>query len=49
MAYALARSVVLTLLRRGVSWRGRLYPLDALKAHVRLRNHWLREVWYSTR
>jgi hypothetical protein len=49
MAYALARSVVLTLLRRGVSWRGRLYPLDALKAHIRLRNHWLREVWYSTR
>lgn len=49
MTYALARSVVLTLLRRGVSWRGRLYPLRDLKAHIRLRNHWLHEVWYSTR
>ena len=49
MTYALARSVVLTLRRGGVSWRGRLYPLRDLKAHIRLRNHWLHEVWYSTR
>ncbi len=49
MTYALIRSVVLTLRRRGVSWRGRTYPLDALKVHIRLRNHWLNEVWYSTR
>lgn len=49
MTYTLARSVVLTLRRRGVSWRGRVYPLRDLKAHIRLRNHWLREVWYSTR
>ncbi|HEY2156236.1 MAG TPA: glycosyltransferase [Isosphaeraceae bacterium] len=42
MTYALARSVVLTLRRRGVSWRGRTYPLAELRSHVRLRNHWLR-------
>ena len=49
MTYALSRSVILTLRRRGVSWRGRVYPLKDLKAHVRMRNHWLHEVWYSTR
>jgi cellulose synthase/poly-beta-1,6-N-acetylglucosamine synthase-like glycosyltransferase len=49
MTYALARSVVLTLRRRGVSWRGRTYPLAELRSHVRLRNHWLNEVWHSTR
>ncbi len=32
MTYALARSVVLTLRRRGISWRGRIYPLRDLKA-----------------
>jgi glycosyltransferase involved in cell wall biosynthesis len=49
LAYALLRSMTLTLLRKGVSWRGRFYPLRELKAHVRLRNLWLHEVWYSTR
>ncbi len=49
MTYALARSVFLTLRRRGVSWRGRTYPLAQPESHVRLRNHWLREVWHSTR
>jgi hypothetical protein len=49
MTYALVRSVILTLRRRGVSWRGRTYPLGELKAHIRLRNHWLNEVWHSTR
>jgi glycosyltransferase involved in cell wall biosynthesis len=49
LAYALLRSMTLTLLRKGVSWRGRLYPLRELKAHVKLRNHWLHEIWYSTR
>lgn len=46
---ALARSVVLTIAQGGVRWRGHLYPLDELKAHVRLRNDWFREVWRSTR
>jgi hypothetical protein len=49
LAYALLRSMTLTLSRKGVSWRGRLYPLLELKAHVKLRNLWLHEVWYSTR
>jgi cellulose synthase/poly-beta-1,6-N-acetylglucosamine synthase-like glycosyltransferase len=49
MTYALARSVVLTLRRGGVSWRGRTYLLAELRSHVRLRNHWLNEVWHSTR
>ncbi|WP_435021450.1 glycosyltransferase [Tundrisphaera sp. TA3] len=46
---ALVRSVVLTLARGGVIWRGHLYPLAALRAHVRLREAWTREVWRSTR
>jgi hypothetical protein len=46
---SLGRSVVLTLLKGGVNWRGRLYPLRELKAHVRLRDAWAREVWRSTR
>lgn len=46
---AVVRSVVLTLLRGGVRWRGRLYPLDQLRAHVRARDAWMREVWRSTR
>ncbi len=49
MTYALARSVVLTLRRDGVAWRGRTYPLGELRSHIRLRNHWLHEVWHSTR
>ena len=46
---SLGRSVVLTLSRGGVDWRGHLYPLRELKAHVRLRDAWTREVWRSTR
>ncbi len=46
---ALGRSVALTLARGGVIWRGHLYPLGELKAHVRARDTWAREVWRSTR
>ena len=46
---SLGRSVVLTLARGGVDWRGHRYPLRELKAHVRLRDAWAREVWRSTR
>jgi Glycosyl transferase family 2 len=46
---ALGRSVVLTLARDGVRWRGHHYPLGELKRHVRLRDAWTREVWRSTR
>ena len=46
---AMARSAWLTLRRQGVRWRDHLYPLDELRAHVRLRNAWTREVWRSTR
>jgi glycosyltransferase involved in cell wall biosynthesis len=45
----LGRSVVLTLARDGVRWRGHHYPLSELKRHVRLRDAWTREVWRSTR
>lgn len=48
-AFALARSTWLTLARGGVVWRGHLYPLAELRAHVRQRDAWLREVWRSTR
>jgi glycosyltransferase involved in cell wall biosynthesis len=48
-AYALIRSTWLTLRRGGVRWREHLYPLAELRAHVRSRNAWLREVWKSTR
>jgi glycosyltransferase involved in cell wall biosynthesis len=40
-SYAFIRSTWLTLTRKGVSWRGRLYPLSELREHVRLRNAWL--------
>ena len=46
---SLARSVVLNIARRGVDWRGHHYPLRELKAHVRIRDAWTREVWRSTR
>ena len=46
---ALLRSVVITWRRGGVEWRGHLYPLASLKAHVQARDAWLREVWRSTR
>jgi hypothetical protein len=48
-AYALIRSTWLTTRRRGVLWRGHLYPIEALRDHVRRRNEWTREVWRSTR
>jgi glycosyltransferase involved in cell wall biosynthesis len=48
-ALSLVRSVWLTLRRGGVRWRDHVYSLDELRAHVRLRNAWLREVWLSTR
>lgn len=47
-AFTLLRSAWLTLARGGVVWRGHLYPLGALRAHVRHRDAWLREVWRST-
>jgi hypothetical protein len=46
---ALVRSTWLTLRRRGVRWRDHFYPLHELRAHVRRRNAWTREVWLSTR
>jgi glycosyltransferase involved in cell wall biosynthesis len=46
---ALVRSASLAVRRRGIRWRDHLYPLDELRAHVRLRNKWTREVWRSTR
>ncbi len=46
---ALVRSTWLTLRRRGVRWRDHFYPLKELRAHVRRRNAWTREVWLSTR
>ena len=46
---ALLRSVWCTLCRGGVRWRDHFYPLDELRAHVRRRNAWLRELWLSTR
>jgi glycosyltransferase involved in cell wall biosynthesis len=49
MLVSLIRSVALTLHQGGVNWRGHLYPLDELKAHVRSRDAWMREVWRSTR
>jgi glycosyltransferase involved in cell wall biosynthesis len=48
-ALSLVRSVLVTLRNGGVRWRDHLYPLRELKAHVRQRNDWLREVWKSTR
>jgi hypothetical protein len=33
-AYAMVRSTVLTLLRRGVVWRGTFYPLGELREHL---------------
>ena len=46
---ALIRSAALAVRRRGIQWRDHLYPLDELRAHVRSRNAWSREVWRSTR
>jgi glycosyltransferase involved in cell wall biosynthesis len=40
--YAFNRSMLLTLWRGGVRWRGQLYPLCELREHVRTRNAWLR-------
>lgn len=48
-AYAFLRSAWLTTTRGGVTWRGHLYPLPALREHVRRREHWMRELWRSTR
>lgn len=47
--WSLARSTWLTLARGGVRWRDHFYPLAELRAHVRGRNAWIREVWLSTR
>jgi len=49
MSAALLRSVYVTRRNGGVTWRGTLYPLAALREHVRRRNAWTREVWRSTR
>jgi hypothetical protein len=48
-SWALVRSTWITLRRRGVRWRDHHYPLEELRAHVRRRNAWTREVWRSTR
>jgi glycosyltransferase involved in cell wall biosynthesis len=45
---ALLRSAALAVRRGGIRWRDRLYPLDQLREHVRLRDAWTREVWRST-
>jgi len=39
-SYAVMRSVVLTLFRGGVVWRGTLYPLSELKKFSRDRPRW---------
>jgi glycosyltransferase involved in cell wall biosynthesis len=49
LVFTLVRSTWLTLARGGVVWRAHLYPLRQLRAHFRLRDAWLREVWRSTR
>jgi glycosyltransferase involved in cell wall biosynthesis len=46
---ALLRSATLAVKHRGIRWRDHHYPLDELRAHVRGRNEWTREVWRSTR
>ena len=46
---ALVRSVALTFARDGVRWRGHHYPLKDLRAHVRIRDVWMEEIWRSTR
>jgi glycosyltransferase involved in cell wall biosynthesis len=49
IVYALLRSVAIAQARGGITWRGRLYPLQDLRNHVKLRDHWMHEVWHSTR
>jgi hypothetical protein len=49
LGVALIRSVWMTYRRGGVSWRDHLYPLADLRAHVKRRDAWLRELWLSTR
>lgn len=49
LSWALVRSACLAVARNGIRWRDHLYPLDALRAHARRRDAWLREVWRSTR
>jgi cellulose synthase/poly-beta-1,6-N-acetylglucosamine synthase-like glycosyltransferase len=46
---ALVRSVVQTHRLGGVRWRDHLYPLGALRAHVRERNRWLAAAWRERR
>ena len=46
---ALVRSATLAIRRGGVRWRDHHYPLDELRAHVRMRDQWTREIWRSTR
>lgn len=46
---ALIRSTVVTLRLGGIEWRRHFYPLRLLKAHVRERDAWLGEVWWSCR
>jgi glycosyltransferase involved in cell wall biosynthesis len=46
---ALLRSTWVTLRQGGIRWRGHLYPLAALREHVRRREAWMRELWLSTR
>jgi hypothetical protein len=46
---ALAGSVWATLRQGGIRWRGRLYPLRELRAHIRERNAWLRQAALSPR
>jgi glycosyltransferase involved in cell wall biosynthesis len=49
MVVAIWRSTWLTLKNDGVNWRGHHYPLAELRKHIKLRNYWLNEVWFSTR
>jgi len=49
IVYALIRSVAIAQARGGITWRGRLYPLQDLRNHVKMRDLWLHEVWHSTR
>ncbi|MEQ8765059.1 MAG: glycosyltransferase family 2 protein, partial [Planctomycetota bacterium] len=43
--FAVIRSMVLTLRRGGVVWRGTLYSLALLKGHIRERRRWMRARW----
>lgn len=48
-SYSLLNSMITTLRQGGIQWRGHLYPLAELKAHIHERKRWLDAAWKSTR